>query len=49
MYEYFLYKLKVLGLPETSYTLPKRLDDKQMEQKLQYWNGQVSENQEKLW
>lgn len=48
MYEYFLYKLRVLGLPETSYTLPKRLDNKQMEEKLQYWDAQISDNNEKL-
>ncbi|KAH8302987.1 hypothetical protein KR044_012869, partial [Drosophila immigrans] len=44
LYEYLLYKLRVLGQSDTTYSLPKRLTEQQMEQKLQYWSAQDSDN-----
>ncbi|XP_030571198.1 glycoprotein-N-acetylgalactosamine 3-beta-galactosyltransferase 1-like [Drosophila novamexicana] len=44
MYEFFLYHLRIFGLPKTPSVLPQRLDYKQMEEKLEYWDQQISDN-----
>ncbi|TDG48499.1 hypothetical protein AWZ03_005043 [Drosophila navojoa] len=42
-YEFFLYHLRALGLPEKPTVLPTKLTSEQMEQKLEFWNQQVTD------
>ncbi|EDV93993.1 GH22502, partial [Drosophila grimshawi] len=45
MYEFFLYHLQVADLPKTLSSLPPRLSDEQMKEKLKIWDEQISDNE----
>ncbi|XP_044314037.1 glycoprotein-N-acetylgalactosamine 3-beta-galactosyltransferase 1 [Drosophila rhopaloa] len=43
-FEFFLYYLRVFGLHRTQRALPSRLGFRQMNERLQYWSHQVTDN-----